>query len=130
MITAELIKINLDCENERYLRSSVEIHMADLPISLQVTHKPKRDYGHYNHNHPKHHGLDGGLGGESPWFQPPPISPDLPPLFYGDAHKDGKGRSKYGVHKILILFSPPSHSLAVNLSHSSPRLCTEWLQKV
>ena len=58
-----------------------------------MTHKPKRDYGHYDH-HEKHHGLDGGggvgLGGESPWFQPPPISPDLPPLFYGEAHKDGK----------------------------------------
>ena len=59
-------------------------------MNLQVTHKPKRDYGHFGH-HP-HHQKEGesGLGGggkSPPWFQPPPISPDIPPLFYEDAHK-------------------------------------------
>ena len=35
--------------------------------------------------------MDEGLGGggENPWFQPPPISPDIPPLFYEDANKEG-----------------------------------------
>ena len=55
-------------------------------ICQQVTHKPKRDYGHFGH-YQKEEGI--GLGGENPWFQPPPISPDIPPLFYEDAHKEG-----------------------------------------
>ena len=59
-------------------------------MSLQVTHKPKRDYGHFGHHHQKE-GESGLGGGKSPpWFQPPPISPDIPPLFYEDAaHKEG-----------------------------------------
>ena len=58
----------------------------------QVTHKPKRDYGRLGGSHH----MAGGGGGEAgvlggnPWYQPPPISPDLPPLFYDDANKDGK----------------------------------------
>ena len=55
-------------------------------MNLQVTHKPKRDYGHFGHQQKE--GESGLGGGKSPpWFQPPPISPDIPPLFYEDAHK-------------------------------------------
>ena len=56
-------------------------------MNLQVTHKPKRDYGHFGHHQKEGESGLGGGGKSPPWFQPPPISPDIPPLFYEDAHK-------------------------------------------
>ena len=44
-----------------------------------------KGYGHHNDNIPVH---KKEYNNEKPWFQPPPVSPDLPPIFYDDASKE------------------------------------------